>query len=103
MVTLTPRLFNTRPMDAAATPFPTLDTTPPVQKIYLGMGFSYKHQYPPPSCRGRGGEGHFTGDSPHRRLRRFSCAVMPVLASCSLDQFFQIAGRAAHIQHDQAQ
>ena len=37
MVTLTPRLFNTRPIDAAATPLPTLDTTPPVQKMYLGI------------------------------------------------------------------
>jgi hypothetical protein len=40
IVTLTPRLFKTRPIEAAATPLPTLDTTPPVQKIYFGIAVS---------------------------------------------------------------
>src|SRR3979409_1573794 len=35
MVTLRPRSTSNRPNDAAAKPFPTEDTTPPVTKMYL--------------------------------------------------------------------
>jgi hypothetical protein len=52
MVTQTPRLFNTRPIDAAATPLPTLETTPPVQKMYFGMFTLHINKK-------FGGEGHF--------------------------------------------
>ena len=30
-----PLLLSTRPMEATVIPFPTLDTTPPVTKMYL--------------------------------------------------------------------
>src|SRR5918992_1088626 len=35
MVTLRPRSTSSRPSDAAAMPFPSEDTTPPVTKMYL--------------------------------------------------------------------
>src|SRR5580658_8119454 len=35
-VTLRPRLSSRQPMEAAATPFPREETTPPVTKIYFG-------------------------------------------------------------------
>ena len=35
IVTLRPRLSNSAPMEAAASPLPKDDTTPPVTKIYL--------------------------------------------------------------------
>src|SRR5580700_7414954 len=35
-VTLRPRLSSKQPMEAAATPFPREETTPPVTKIYFG-------------------------------------------------------------------
>src|SRR6185503_1135051 len=35
-----PRLSSKHPIDDAARPFPRLETTPPVTKIYLGIGFS---------------------------------------------------------------
>src|SRR5713101_4759195 len=35
-VTLKPRLSRRQPMEEAATPFPSEDTTPPVTKIYFG-------------------------------------------------------------------
>src|ERR1041385_7692090 len=35
-----PRLSSKQPMDDAARPLPRLETTPPVTKIYLGIGFS---------------------------------------------------------------
>src|SRR5215213_6018278 len=38
--TCRPRLSSKHPMDDAARPFPMLETTPPVTKIYLGIGFS---------------------------------------------------------------
>src|SRR5215204_5915556 len=36
-VTLKPLASNRQPMDEAASPFPKLDTTPPVTKMYLGI------------------------------------------------------------------
>src|SRR5687768_17955826 len=36
-VTLRPRASNRQPMEEAAKPFPRLDTTPPVTKMYLGI------------------------------------------------------------------
>src|SRR5215210_1332926 len=36
-VTLSPLASSRHPMDEAASPFPRLDTTPPVTKIYLGI------------------------------------------------------------------
>src|SRR5687768_9835761 len=33
-----PRSLSKRPIDAAATPLPTPETTPPVTKMYLGTG-----------------------------------------------------------------
>src|ERR1041385_16666 len=38
--TRSPRLSSKQPMDDAASPLPRLETTPPVTKIYLGIGFS---------------------------------------------------------------
>src|SRR6266481_408248 len=35
-VTLKPRLSRRQPMEEAATPFPSEETTPPVTKIYFG-------------------------------------------------------------------
>src|SRR6185503_2095164 len=35
-----PRLSSKHPIDDAARPFPRLETTPPVTKIYLGIGVS---------------------------------------------------------------
>src|ERR1700689_3804853 len=35
-VTLRPRLSRRHPMEAAATPFPSEETTPPVTKMYFG-------------------------------------------------------------------
>src|SRR4051812_37802925 len=36
-VTLRPRASSRQPIEDAAKPFPKLDTTPPVTKIYLGI------------------------------------------------------------------
>src|SRR3954468_23308253 len=36
-VTLRPRASSRQPIEDAARPFPKLDTTPPVTKIYLGI------------------------------------------------------------------
>src|ERR1041384_149063 len=38
--TCNPRLSSKHPIDDAARPFPRLETTPPVTKIYLGIRFS---------------------------------------------------------------
>src|SRR5262249_33449701 len=38
-VTRRPRLSSRHPMDAAAIPFPSDETTPPVTKMYLAMSF----------------------------------------------------------------
>jgi hypothetical protein len=46
MAIFKPRDFNIRPIAAAVTPFPTELTTPPVQKLYFGVGnvdFSHDH------------------------------------------------------------
>ena len=37
MVTRSPRSTSNRPSDAAAIPFPSDDTTPPVTKMYFGV------------------------------------------------------------------
>src|SRR5262249_46548468 len=39
--TCSPRLSSKQPIEEAASPFPKLDTTPPVTKIYLGILFSW--------------------------------------------------------------
>ena len=38
-VTLSPRLSSRQPIDAAAMPFPSEETTPPVTKMYLAISF----------------------------------------------------------------
>src|SRR4051794_9099532 len=42
-VTFRPRLSSRQPIDAAAIPLPSEETTPPVTKIYLAMSFRVLH------------------------------------------------------------
>src|ERR1035438_9514955 len=42
-VTFRPRLSSRQPMEAAAIPFPSEETTPPVTKMYFAMLFSSPH------------------------------------------------------------
>jgi hypothetical protein len=44
-VTVSPRASRSAPMDDAASPFPRLDTTPPVTKMYLGIPLLRRHLF----------------------------------------------------------
>src|SRR5215475_9221174 len=49
-VTLKPRLSRRQPMEEAATPFPSEETTPPVTKIYFGAILAARIR-DSPACR----------------------------------------------------
>src|SRR3990172_547733 len=72
MATLTPRALRIRPMAAAVTPLPTELTTPPVQKMYLGMFHPFlltqTAANDPTHKERRGGEG-IGCLAPRRRIR----------------------------------
>jgi hypothetical protein len=75
-LTLRPRLSSKQPIDAAARPFPRLDTTPPVTKMYFEdisaspslNVFDWRTWRAQSSISGLGREGKTRGGSVHRRL-----------------------------------
>src|SRR3990172_329383 len=125
IVTLTPRLFRTRPIAAAVTPFPTLLTTPPVQKMYLGMASPPRLQRDQrlelavrsgartgPNLQSLitnlctkkgGGEGHFEGDPPHRIESLPVQVATPCGHRAPLDQLSQVLGGSLHVQENQTE
>src|SRR5690606_17860056 len=99
MTTFSPRALRMRPMAAAVTPLPTELTTPPVQKMYLGMRsylFSSLARY----------------DTLKREAGRLDrCVVSPPLLRrwngpprgppCCSDQLFKVVCCSLHIQKHQ--